>query len=119
MDDAPSCGKLAEHPIDERLRHGGFRVEREDQPSSRNRGRCGEVSTPPRVPLGNKFGSTERMSLQALVDNNVIVVELEACDRGEFSADRAFTGGWRTMKEDKDHREGFGLRQGKPLENFP
>jgi hypothetical protein len=48
------------------------------------------------------------MTFQGIIDDNVIVVELTAGDRGEFAADRVFAGGWRTVKEDKDHREGFG-----------
>jgi hypothetical protein len=106
MDHTPTCRKLVEHPINERLGHGGFRIERKDQPPSRSRGGCGEVSSPPHVPLSDEFASTERMSLQGLIDNNVIVVEFEAGDRGESTPDSVFTGGGRTMKEDKDHGEG-------------
>jgi len=94
---------LVKHPVYEGLWHRVFRAKGEDQPSAWFEGRGAEVSPPGMIAGRHKRLGPEGVVLEHLINHDVVVIQLETGEGGQFPSDRVLAAGRRAVEEDEVH----------------
>ena len=99
----PAMGDLDEEPVDKGLRDGVLGIEGENDIRPARTRELGEEPAPEPVAVGHETRCAEGVRLQHLVHDEVVVVELEAGEGGEFPGHRVFAGGGGAVNKQEVH----------------